>query len=344
MKTSHTSVAWPFFVVIALVVLSSGFRLSLRAAAPPAKNAPAPPAKGDGKLFTAFVPVLRHPRCMNCHSLGDFPRQGDDGHPNGMNVRRGPEGHGVTAEKCSTCHQDHNLAGEHLPPGAPWGCPTQHPHDLAGSDGCPDLPAISKQNKNEPDQLSTLTRQTGDVTIREEPPCLTRSFTKVDGRPAGACPKSQQSCPRESSVLHQRLALRICYCDTTYCARHRRDGCPMSRQADWRGRRIHCSRYCRAGAARHCRHQLKRALPRGWLSSPGRESQSVDPGAIISARAPGGVAGAVPSGGAMGCALAMAGQLLAQPGRGWVGDVHENTIPTITHAIRAEGKKVVSFI
>jgi len=41
-----------------------------------------------------------------------------------MNVQRGPEGHGVTAEKCSTCHQDHNLAGAHMPPGAPnWGLP-----------------------------------------------------------------------------------------------------------------------------------------------------------------------------------------------------------------------------
>ena len=61
---------------------------------------------------------------MNCHSTGDFPRQGDDGHPHAMNVRRGAEGHGVTAEKCSTCHQDHNLEGAHLPPGAPnWGLP-----------------------------------------------------------------------------------------------------------------------------------------------------------------------------------------------------------------------------
>jgi hypothetical protein len=124
MTNSHISVGRSISVLIALVALSSGFRLSLHAAAPPAKNAPAPPAKGDGKLFTAFVPVLRHPRCMNCHSRGDFPRQGDDGHPHTMNVRRGPGGHGVTAEKCSTCHQDHNLAGEHLPPGAPnWSLP-----------------------------------------------------------------------------------------------------------------------------------------------------------------------------------------------------------------------------
>ncbi len=81
-------------------------------------------ATGTEALFTAFVSVLRHPRCMNCHSHGDFPRQGDDSHQHDMNVRRGPDGHGMTAQKCSACHQDHNLAGAHMPPGAPhWGLP-----------------------------------------------------------------------------------------------------------------------------------------------------------------------------------------------------------------------------
>jgi hypothetical protein len=90
----------------------------------PANRAAGGAASNQGALFTAFVPVLRHPRCMNCHSNGDFPRQGDDEHPHTMNVQRGPGGQGVTAEKCSTCHQDHNLVGAHLPPGAPnWGMP-----------------------------------------------------------------------------------------------------------------------------------------------------------------------------------------------------------------------------
>ena len=79
---------------------------------------------GAAAAFTSFVAVLRHPRCLNCHSTGDFPRQGTDGHPHAMDVRRGPDGHGVTAQKCSTCHQDHNLAGANMPPGAPnWGLP-----------------------------------------------------------------------------------------------------------------------------------------------------------------------------------------------------------------------------
>ena len=75
--------------------------------------------------FESIMPVLRHPRCMNCHSHGDFPRQGDDGHRHTMNVRRGREGQGVAGLRCSTCHQDHNLAGEHMPPGAPdWHLPS----------------------------------------------------------------------------------------------------------------------------------------------------------------------------------------------------------------------------
>jgi hypothetical protein len=74
--------------------------------------------------FRAMLPVLHHPRCMNCHMQGDFPRQGDDSHPHIMDVRRGPSGHGINGVYCSTCHQDHNLPGIHTPPGAPdWALP-----------------------------------------------------------------------------------------------------------------------------------------------------------------------------------------------------------------------------
>jgi hypothetical protein len=76
------------------------------------------------RAFEAFIPVLHHPRCMNCHSAGDYPRQGDDNHRHTMQVYRGLDGHGINPVKCSTCHQDHNLSGLHTPPGAPdWGLP-----------------------------------------------------------------------------------------------------------------------------------------------------------------------------------------------------------------------------
>lgn len=71
------------------------------------------------KAFLAIYPVFMHPRCMNCHPAGDAPLQGDDSHVHAQNVRRGPEGKGLYALKCNNCHQDANVAGEHMPPGNP---------------------------------------------------------------------------------------------------------------------------------------------------------------------------------------------------------------------------------
>lgn len=69
--------------------------------------------------FESIVPVLRHPRCIVCHATGDYPRQGNDLHRHIMDVRRGRDGMGAAPVRCSTCHQDHNLQGVHMPPGAP---------------------------------------------------------------------------------------------------------------------------------------------------------------------------------------------------------------------------------
>jgi hypothetical protein len=106
---------------------TSGWPGKLHAAGAPSAPASARPAQGREAAVAAFLAlaeVLRHPRCLNCHSSGDFPRQGDDGHPHAMSIRRGAEGRGVTAQKCSACHQDHNLEGKGMPPGAPgWRLP-----------------------------------------------------------------------------------------------------------------------------------------------------------------------------------------------------------------------------
>jgi len=125
MKRERLSIRIPLAVALTgFLALNTAILRSPLAAQMAGKAASGAAAKEDVALFLSFVTVLRHPRCMNCHSQGNFPRQGDDGHPHAMNVRRGADGHGVTAEKCVTCHQDHNLAGAHLPPGAPnWGLP-----------------------------------------------------------------------------------------------------------------------------------------------------------------------------------------------------------------------------
>jgi hypothetical protein len=101
--------------------------------------------------FKSMLTVIRHPRCMNCHSKGDFPRQGDDSHQHTMNVRRGPGGQGVTSQKCGTCHQSANSSGLNMPPGAPnWHLPsTAMPMIWQGlTDGqiCAQLKDTSKNN------------------------------------------------------------------------------------------------------------------------------------------------------------------------------------------------------
>jgi len=79
---------------------------------------------GARGAFLVAYPVFMHPRCMNCHPVGDVPLQGDDSHPHAQNVKRGPDGRGLYALKCANCHQDTNLPGANMPPGNPnWHLP-----------------------------------------------------------------------------------------------------------------------------------------------------------------------------------------------------------------------------
>jgi len=76
------------------------------------------------KAFMDVYQVLMSPRCMNCHPSGDTPLQGDDSHIHSMLPRRGKDGKGVYAMKCSNCHQPTNLKGLNQPPGHPdWHLP-----------------------------------------------------------------------------------------------------------------------------------------------------------------------------------------------------------------------------
>jgi len=64
--------------------------------------------------------VLTHPRCINCHTATNFPQQGDDRHRHFANVVRGPEGKGVAALQCMTCHQESNADSTGVPGGHNW--------------------------------------------------------------------------------------------------------------------------------------------------------------------------------------------------------------------------------
>jgi hypothetical protein len=116
---------------VALVLIAQMISARATAAFPFAASAGAEPLlnremetaieRNDGRAREAFlsvIPVLEHPRCLNCHSAGDYPRQGDDRHIHAQNVKRGTDGRGRYGQRCSACHQDYNVAGLNMPPGA----------------------------------------------------------------------------------------------------------------------------------------------------------------------------------------------------------------------------------
>ena len=64
--------------------------------------------------------VLTSPRCLNCHTATNYPQQGDDRHRHFANVIRGPEGKGVPALNCVSCHHEANADSAGVPGGPDW--------------------------------------------------------------------------------------------------------------------------------------------------------------------------------------------------------------------------------
>jgi hypothetical protein len=74
----------------------------------------------SAKIFLEMAPVLQSPRCMNCHTSTNFPRQGDDRHRHIMTVARGPDDHGIPALQCQACHRDVNSSETGVPGAPDW--------------------------------------------------------------------------------------------------------------------------------------------------------------------------------------------------------------------------------
>ena len=77
------------------------------------------PAARSAALFVEAGKVLQHPRCLNCHPDGDRPSQGT-GYPHQPPVQRGADGHGITAMRCTTCHQTANFEPGRVPGHPNW--------------------------------------------------------------------------------------------------------------------------------------------------------------------------------------------------------------------------------
>lgn len=128
-------------IALGVVVLAFSFRVDGYAPARGRVGIAESDSAISQKAFMEVYRVFMSPRCMNCHPSGDVPLQGDDNHLHPQGVKRGPEGKGLYALKCTNCHQAANTPGLNMPPGVPdWHLPPAHmrmvfqgrsPHELA---------------------------------------------------------------------------------------------------------------------------------------------------------------------------------------------------------------------
>jgi hypothetical protein len=96
---------------------------------PPPVGSLRPPAAFDAigdrearsrALFAEVARVLVHPRCVNCHTPDESPRQGDAHAIHDPPVVRGAADRGIPAMPCAGCHQDRNLEGARVPGAPDW--------------------------------------------------------------------------------------------------------------------------------------------------------------------------------------------------------------------------------
>ena len=105
-----------------LLIAVSVLAIALASAAFNSAHSASISADGDGSdVFPAIASVLKSPRCQNCHTATDFPRQGDDRHRHGLNVMRGAGDHGAPALACATCHGTRNNGASGVPGAPNWG-------------------------------------------------------------------------------------------------------------------------------------------------------------------------------------------------------------------------------
>jgi hypothetical protein len=105
----------PRLVVAALIAGALTSALLALLLAQPSRAQAGGQAQLSVAAFATVASVLMSPRCQNCHTLTEFPRQGDDRHPHLFNLRRGSADSGAPGLPCSTCHGQSNNAASGVP-------------------------------------------------------------------------------------------------------------------------------------------------------------------------------------------------------------------------------------
>jgi len=77
-------------------------------------------SKRSVALFEEAGKVIQHPRCLNCHPVGDRPTQTDAMRPHQPPVVRGEADMGAPGMLCTTCHHDANFDPAGVPGNPQW--------------------------------------------------------------------------------------------------------------------------------------------------------------------------------------------------------------------------------
>src|ERR1700674_2862982 len=78
------------------------------------------PSERARALFVEAGRVLQHPRCLNCHPVGERPTQGNDRHLHSPLVVRGSDDKGAVGMRCTTCHPNANYEASGVPGNPQW--------------------------------------------------------------------------------------------------------------------------------------------------------------------------------------------------------------------------------
>jgi hypothetical protein len=115
---NRTSRLWAVTLVLGAAIVPGAFGADLRS--PDSFTSIADRSDRSRALFAEAGKVIEHPRCLNCHPVGERPTQGADMHPHSPLVVRGADDKGAVGMRCTTCHQAANFEPSGVPGNPLW--------------------------------------------------------------------------------------------------------------------------------------------------------------------------------------------------------------------------------
>jgi hypothetical protein len=169
-----------------------------------AKDAP-PTAKEretSQQSFKRMAEVLRGPRCMNCHTVTQFPRQGDDRHRHQQLVMRGEANTGAPTMQCFNCHQTKNSPDGKVPGAPGWHlAPLSMAWEDLKTDKALSQAVVDRKKNGDRDIEKLVEHMTSDALVQwawtpgdRQPPTINQQdfheLVKLWAHTGAACPRN----------------------------------------------------------------------------------------------------------------------------------------------------------